>query len=178
MEDKGFRPRAAAGGKKENSMKYRIISVGKIRENHYRQGINEYLKRLRAYTPVELVEGLEEKVPPRAGDKEIANLLNKEAGRILNLVTRDDRLVLLDLKGQTLSSVQLAGQINSWNTGTFSRVNFIIGGPHGVDPEIKKRGHQTLALSALTLPHQMAVLVLCEQLYRSFRIIRGEPYHR
>ena len=159
-------------------MKYRIISVGKIREKFYAQGVNEYLKRLGPYTVIELLEGLEEKVSPRAGAKDIEKVLNKEGERILSLLGDNEILVVLDGQGTLLTSEDLARCIEEWNMSGLSRVNLVIGGSHGLADIVKKRADRIISFSKMTFPHQMAVLILSEQIYRGFKILKGEPYHK
>jgi 23S rRNA (pseudouridine1915-N3)-methyltransferase len=159
-------------------MKYRIISVGKIREPFFTDGINEYLKRLRPYTNIEIVDGLEEKTNPKATDKEIQRILDKEGERILSLLSPEELLVALDSHGQQLSSEQLAAQMEKWNSSGISRISMVVGGSHGLAPAVKQRADFILSFSPMTFPHQMAVLILTEQIYRAFKIIRGEPYHK
>ncbi|MDD2620637.1 MAG: 23S rRNA (pseudouridine(1915)-N(3))-methyltransferase RlmH [Syntrophomonadaceae bacterium] len=158
-------------------MKYRIISVGKIREPFYLEGINEYLKRLGPYTNIELLDGLEEKISPRASEKEIQKFLKKEGDKILNLLGKDEIVVVLDIKGMQLTSEGLAEQITVWNTSGKSRINLIIGDAYGLCDEVKKRADYKISFSHMTFPHQMAVLILTEQIYRGFKILKGEPYH-
>ncbi|HOB12050.1 MAG TPA: 23S rRNA (pseudouridine(1915)-N(3))-methyltransferase RlmH [Syntrophomonadaceae bacterium] len=159
-------------------MKYRIISVGKIREPFFTEGINEYLKRLRPYTSIEIVDGLEEKTNPKATEKEIQRILNKEGERVLALLSQDELLVALDSHGQQLSSEQFAAYIEKWNTSGLARVNLVVGGSHGLAPAVKQRAGFILSFSPMTFLHQMAVLILIEQIYRAFKIIKGEPYHK
>jgi 23S rRNA (pseudouridine1915-N3)-methyltransferase len=159
-------------------MKYRIISVGKIREPFYQAGIKEYTKRLNSYTSIELLEGLEEKINPRAGDKEIEKILYKEGEKILGLLGKDELLIIFDITGKSLDSHQLAQYINEWNHSGNPRVNLVIGGSHGLSEEVRQRAHQSISFSSMTFPHQMAVLMLVEQLYRGYKIIRGEKYHK
>ncbi|MGR6837313.1 23S rRNA (pseudouridine(1915)-N(3))-methyltransferase RlmH [Syntrophomonas erecta] len=160
-------------------MKYRIISVGKIREPFYVNGINEYLKRLVVYTGIELVEGLEEKVGSRAGEKEILRVLKKEGERILALGGGSDEiLVVLDSRGKQMTSEDFAYQMETWHQSGHYRVNLVVGGPHGVSDEVRRRADLILSFSRMTFLHQMAVLILIEQLYRGVKIIKGEPYHK
>lgn len=159
-------------------MRYRIISVGKIRESFYIDGINEYLKRVKPYTSIQLVDGLEEKTPPKAGNKDIDRVLQKEGERILSLLGPDDLPVVFDSRGQQLSSPEFARQIEQWNTSPYSRVNLIVGGSHGLSPAVKQQARLAISLSEMTFVHQMAVLILTEQIYRGFKILRGEPYHK
>lgn len=159
-------------------MKYRIISVGKIREPFCVNGIKEYLKRLTPYTNIELVEGLEEKISPRAGVKDIEKGLQKEGAKLLNLIGDDEIVVVLDIKGEVVTSEEWAKYIEQLNVSSTSRVNLIIGGSFGVDEKVKQRAQRLVSFSKMTFPHQMAVLMLTEQIYRGFKIIKGEPYHK
>ena len=159
-------------------MKYRIISVGKMREKFYAEGVSEYLKRLGPYTTIELWDGLEEKVNPRAGAKDIEKVLNKEGERILSLVADNELLVVLDGQGKLLSSEDLAHCLEGWNLSGVSRVNLVVGGSHGLADIVKKRADRIISFSKMTFPHQMAVLILSEQIYRGFKILKGEPYHK
>ncbi|SHH21263.1 23S rRNA (pseudouridine1915-N3)-methyltransferase [Thermosyntropha lipolytica DSM 11003] len=159
-------------------MKYRIISVGKIKEAFYIDGIREYRKRLAPYASLELVEGLEEKISPQARKAEIARALEKEGDKILALLGDRDLLVVLDIKGQQMTSEEVAYFIEKMNLSGKSRINFVIGGANGISSRVKKRADYLWSFSPLTFPHQMAVLILTEQLYRAFKIIKGEPYHK
>jgi len=159
-------------------MRYRIISVGRIREKYFLDGIAEYLKRLTRYGKIDLVDGLEEKSSPRAGEAEIKQALNREGERILALLDSDEILVVLDSNGQLMTSEDLAGHIDKWNMGGASRISMVVGSSLGLSDAVKKRAHLAVSMGRMTLPHQMAVLVLTEQIYRAFKIIKGEPYHK
>jgi 23S rRNA (pseudouridine1915-N3)-methyltransferase len=159
-------------------LQIRLISVGKVKEPFYRDGVREYLKRLKPYAPVELVEGLDEKTNPRAGDKEIEGVLYKEGQRVLGLLREDELLVALDAGGRSMGSESFARWLEGLLLSGKPRVSFLIGSAAGISESVRQRADHTLSLSAMTLPHQMAVLVLTEQIYRAFRIMRGEPYHR
>ncbi|HBQ84924.1 MAG TPA: 23S rRNA (pseudouridine(1915)-N(3))-methyltransferase RlmH [Syntrophomonas sp.] len=159
-------------------MKYRILSVGKIRESFYNSGVEEYIKRLRPYANIEVVDGLEEKISPHAGAREIEKLLDKEGQRILNLIGENEITIVLDVKGRSLSSEELAGHMRKWNESGKGRVNLVIGGAHGLSEQVKRQSDEQISFSRMTFPHQMAVLILTEQIYRGFKIIKGEPYHK
>ncbi|MGI5921165.1 MAG: 23S rRNA (pseudouridine(1915)-N(3))-methyltransferase RlmH [Syntrophomonadaceae bacterium] len=159
-------------------MKYRIISVGKIKDDFYLRGINEYLKRLRPYVQIEMIDSLEEKLSPHAGAKEIEKVLDKEGAKILALINDNDLSIAMDIKGKQLSSEELAGCIEHWNMSGKARVNFIIGASYGLSAQVKQKADQLISFSRLTFPHHMAVLILSEQLYRGFKILKGEPYHK
>ncbi len=152
--------------------------MGKIREPFYLEGVREYLKRLAPYTSIELIEGLEEKIGPRAGEKEVQSILRKEAEKIKRWLDKDEILVVLDLEGQVRSSEEIARQLEKWNASGKSRVTFLLGAAHGLANEIKKEAQESISLSRMTFPHQMAVLILAEQIYRGFKILKGEPYHK
>lgn len=156
----------------------RLISVGKIREPFYRAGVQEYLKRLKPYVQIELLEGLDEKLSPRAGEKEVANVLAKEGQRVLGLIKDDEILAVLDVKSRALDSEGLAGWLDDLQCSGKTRITFLIGGAAGLSDEVRRRADFAISLSNLTLPHQMAALVLAEQIYRAFKIMRGEPYHK
>lgn len=158
-------------------MRYRIISVGKIREKFYAQGVSEYIKRLAPYTSIEIAEGFEEKISPRAGEKDIEKALRKEGERILSLLGDNEVLVILDVQGILLSSEGLAQCMEKWNMSGQTRVNLVIGSTHGLADMVKKRADRIISFSKMTFPHQMAVLILAEQVYRGFKILKGEPYH-
>ncbi|MBC7075328.1 MAG: 23S rRNA (pseudouridine(1915)-N(3))-methyltransferase RlmH [Syntrophomonadaceae bacterium] len=159
-------------------MKYRIISVGKINERFFAEGINEYLKRLAPYASIQLVEGLEERVRPRAGEREIAKFLDKEGDKVLKFLGKNDLLIVFDGRGKSLSSEGLAEYMANWNVSGCNCVNLVIGSSHGLANKVKEKADNIISLSRMTFPHQMAVLILAEQVYRAFKILRGEPYHR
>lgn len=158
-------------------MKTRVISVGKIREPFYQLGIQEYIKRLGPYTSVELLTGLEEKSPARPGSHDIDQVKYKEGQRILQLLAPGEYLVLCDVEGRKTSSPELAVRVQQWMLSGKTRINIVVGGAYGVDEQLKQVAQERISLSRLTFPHQMAVLILVEQLYRAFKIIRQEPYH-
>ena len=158
-------------------MKIRIISVGKIREPFYNSGIQEYVKRLGSYSNIQLETGFEAKAPARPSDQDIQQVKQKEGQRILQQLTPGEYLVVCDIKGQAFSSTELAARVEQWMLSGKSRINIVVGGAYGLDRDVIEAAHERISLSRLTLPHQMAVLILVEQLYRAFKILRGEPYH-
>ena len=159
-------------------VKYRIISVGKIREPFYNNGIQEYLKRLKSYTSIELIDGLEEKISPKAGAGEIDKCIQKEGAKIIDLVSNDEIVIAFDIKGELLSSEEWAQYIEGLNVRSSGRVNMIVGGSFGLDEKVKQRAERLISFSRMTFPHQMAVLMLTEQIYRGFKINKREPYHK
>jgi 23S rRNA (pseudouridine1915-N3)-methyltransferase len=158
-------------------LKIRIISVGKIREPFYNSGIQEYVKRLRPYSDIQLQSGFEARAPARPGDHDIQQVKQKEGQRILQQLSPGEYLVVCDIEGQAYSSTELAARVEQWMLSGKARINIVVGGAYGLDREVIAAADERISLSRLTLPHQMAVLILVEQIYRAFKILRGEPYH-
>jgi len=155
----------------------RIIAVGKIKEDFYKRGIEHYLIRLQPYTRVEVIE-LQES---RAGEKsrfQVQKALEEEALEITKNIRDDAHLIALSAEGKAMASEELAFYLERLLVEGKSKVDFLVGGPSGLAENIKKRADLCLSLSALTFPHRLVRLILLEQLYRCFKIIRGEPYHR
>lgn len=167
-----------AEGEGAVSLKWIIVSVGKIREDYLRRGVFDYLTRLKPYVSIELIEGLEVNIGSKATLAEIRKGVVEEGRRILDKVRREDILVALDEKGRLMDSLELAEWLQAAICQGKGRVVVVIGGPNGLADEVKKRADLVLSLSRLTFPHQMAVLIWVEQLYRCLRIMRGEPYHK
>ena len=155
-----------------------LITVGKLKEKYLREGINEYLKRLQAYAKVDIIELADEKEPYNASAAEELQIKAKEGERIKAKIKPDDYVIALAIEGAMLDSPGLAKKIDSLATQGHSDLTFIIGGSLGLDESVLKRADFKLSFSALTFPHQLMRLILLEQIYRSFRIIKGEPYHK
>ena len=147
-----------------------IITVGKIKEKYIREGIDDYLKRLSKFTKIELVE-----LEDESFDK--AKTLKKEADKILKKINPKSFIVTLEIDGKELSSIELSELIEK-TTITHSNITFIIGGSYGLDAEIKKLSNYKLSFSKMTFPHQLFRIILLEQIYRSFKIINNESYHK
>ncbi len=146
-------------------LKITIVAVGKLKEKFWKEACQEYLKRLSAYAKVSICE-----LPD--SNKE------KEAAAILEVLPEKDPVLLLDIKGKELSSEQLSEKIDSYSLYGASHLVFIVGGSDGVTNEIKKRATQCISFGPITLPHNLARVVLLEQIYRAFKISRKEPYHK
>ncbi|WP_164219291.1 23S rRNA (pseudouridine(1915)-N(3))-methyltransferase RlmH [Virgibacillus sp. YIM 98842] len=159
-------------------MKITIVSVGKLKEKYLKQGIQEYLKRLGNYAKVEIIEVTDEKAPESMSKGEMEAVKRKEGTRILSHVSQDAYVITLEIGGKMLSSEQLAAKIDELATYGKSKVVFVIGGSLGISREVQERSDLALSFSKLTFPHQLMRLVLLEQVYRGFRILRGEPYHK
>lgn len=159
-------------------MNITIISVGKLKEKYLKMGIEEYTKRLGSYAKVEIVEVADEKAPENLSIADMEIVKKKEGERILSKIGEDTYVVALAIEGKMKSSEQFAADIQSLMTYGRSKVAFIIGGSLGLHEDVMKRSDEKLSFSKMTLPHQLMKLVLVEQVYRAFRIIKGEPYHK
>lgn len=159
-------------------MNITIISVGKLKEKYLKQGIEEYVKRLRSYATIQLIEVPDEKAPENLSEAQMTEVKDKEGQRILSKINADSYVVTLEIQGKQLTSEGLAQQLDQLATHGKSKVTFVIGGSLGLSEEVLKRSDFVLSFSKMTLPHQLMRLVLVEQVYRSFRINRGEPYHK
>ena len=158
-------------------MEIKIIATGKIKNNYLQDGINEYIKRLRPYTDVNMIEVNDERVPsnPSQADKEL--LMQKEGNRILDLLSDRTYVIALDVKGKPMTSPGLAKSIKNLQIRGYSSISFVIGGALGLSKEVLGKADYRLSMSHMTFTHQMVRLILMEQVYRAFKIIRGEPYH-
>lgn len=159
-------------------MNIQIITVGKLKENYLVQGIAEYVKRLGPYAKVQIVEVPDEKAPESMSAAEEAQVKQREGERILAKLHADVYVVALAIDGKPLSSEELARQVQDLATYGRSHVAFVIGGSLGLAPEVLARADLKLSFGRMTLPHQLMRLVLVEQVYRAFKIMRGEPYHK
>lgn len=159
-------------------MKFQIITVGKLKEKYLKDGIAEYLKRLQRYATVEIVEVADEQTPDGASEAEELQIKAKEGQRIQKYIKDDTYLIALAIEGTMFTSEQLAEKIEQLGLTGKSHITLVIGGSLGLDAGILKRADLLLSFSKLTFPHQLMRLILVEQLYRSYRIIKGEPYHK
>ncbi|MBQ9119896.1 MAG: 23S rRNA (pseudouridine(1915)-N(3))-methyltransferase RlmH [Lachnospiraceae bacterium] len=159
-------------------MRITIIGVGKIKEKFFTDAIAEYSKRLSRYIKLEIIELADEKTPDHASAAEEEQIKKKEGERILKSIKDGAYVIALAIEGKQLSSTELADRIEQLSIGGDSHIVFIIGGSLGLDPEVLKRADYLLSFSKMTFPHQLMRVVLLEQIYRSYRIIQGEPYHK
>lgn len=159
-------------------MNIEIISVGKLKEKYLKQGVNEYLKRLQAYAKVTVTELADEPTPDQVSNHEKALILNKEGERILNYISPQQKVIVLAIEGDLITSEKLADQLNQYAIYGNSKVVFVIGGSLGLSDAVKQRADWTISFGRITLPHQLMRLVLSEQIYRAFRIINGHAYHK
>ncbi len=159
-------------------MNISIITVGKLKEKYLKQGIDEYLKRLSAYAKIEIIEVPDEKAPEELSETEMLIVKQKEGERILAKINPDAHVIALAIEGKLKSSEELADGLDKLATYGKSKVAFVIGGSLGLSEDVLKRADEKLSFSRMTFPHQLMRLILVEQVYRAFRIIRGEPYHK
>lgn len=158
-------------------MNISIFSVGKLKEKYLKQGIDEYLKRLGPYAKVEVIEVPDEKAPENLSETEMEQVKDKEGERILAKISDDTYVIILAIQGKMLSSEELAREIDQLATYGKSKIAFVIGGSLGLSKAVEKRADYALSFSKMTFPHQLMRLVLVEQIYRAFRINRGDAYH-
>lgn len=159
-------------------MKITLITVGKIKEKYLKEAIAEYSKRLNRYCKLEIIEVADEKTPDQASEMLEEQIRNKEADRILKYIKDDMYVITLEIEGKMLSSEELADKIASLGIQGKSSVAFVIGGSIGLGIDVLKRSDYALSFSKMTFPHQLMRVILLEQIYRSYRIINGEPYHK
>ena len=159
-------------------MKITVITVGKIKEKFLKEAIAEYSKRLSKYCKLEIVEVADEKTPDNASEVVEDAIRSKEAERILKYVKDDAFVITLEINGKQLSSEELADKIDKLGVQGTSHIIFIIGGSIGLGQEVLQKSNYALSFSKMTFPHQLMRVILLEQIYRSYRIINGEPYHK
>lgn len=164
--------------RKESVVKITVISVGKLKEKYLKDAIAEYAKRLGKYCKLELLEVADEKIPDNAGSAAESAVRAKEGERILKFVRDDAYVITLEIDGAQLSSESLSERIENLGIQGKSHIIFIIGGSIGLGEEVRGRSDFALSFSKMTFPHQLMRVILLEQIYRSFRIINGEPYHK
>lgn len=159
-------------------MKIRLLVVGHLKEQYWKDAQNEYIKRLQPYAKVELEEVDDLPSSKNASEAEMEEVKTKENAKILSKIKPNEFVVLLDLGKEQHDSVQLSKDLDKWMRDGGSNVTFVIGGSLGLTDEMRRRGNATLTLSKLTFTHQMVRVILLEQIYRSFKILHNEPYHK
>ena len=159
-------------------MKITIITVGKIKEKYLKDAIAEYSKRLSRYCKLEILEVADEKTPDGASEIVEENIREKEGERILKLIKEDAYVITLEISGKMLTSEELADRIETLGIQGKSHLVFVIGGSIGLGREVLRRSDYALSFSKMTFPRQLMRVILLEQIYRSYRIINGEPYHK
>ncbi len=166
-------------------MKIDVICVGKIKEKFYRDALDEYKKRLSKYCNLNVIEVQDEKTPDKASAIEEVEIKRKEGEKILKYLGGTGKgsdgkayVITLEINGKEIDSVELSKKIDSLGVSGVSHIQFVIGGSLGLADEVIGRADYHLSFSKMTFPHQLMRVILLEQIYRSYRIISGEPYHK
>lgn len=163
---------------KGEEMKIDIICVGKLKEKYLTGAVSEYTKRLSKYCNIQIKEVPDEKAPEGASDAQQIQIKQKEGQGILKHIKSDTYVIALAIEGKQYRSEEFADKIEKLGVGGQSHIAFVIGGSLGLSDEVMQRANEEISFSKMTFPHQLMRVVLLEQVYRGFRIIRGEPYHK
>ena len=159
-------------------MKITLVTVGKIKEKFFEDAIKEYSKRLSRYCKLEILQVADEKTPEGASETVEIQIKEKEGQRILSLIRDDAYVIALAIEGKMLDSEELAERIEKLGVSGISQIVFVIGGSLGLSAQVMKRADYALSFSRMTFPHQLMRVVLLEQIYRSYRIMNHQPYHK
>jgi 23S rRNA (pseudouridine1915-N3)-methyltransferase len=165
-------------GKDGLTVQIRILAVGKTKGKYLQLGLQEFKKRLAPYVRLELIDVAEEKLADSLSPREEGQAVAREGERLVKLLKPGEYVIALDAGGRSFSSEELAQYLSQLALHGKSSLAFLIGGPLGLSPAVRSRADLVLSLSPLTFTHQLVRLILLEQLYRAFRIMRGEPYHK
>ena len=158
-------------------MKFHVVCIGKLKDTYLRDGVAEFVKRMRSYGGIAITELNESKIGDKPSDADRKQVVIEEGQRLLKAVPKSAYTVLLDVYGKTMSSEQLAAMVSQLEVDGISDMAFIIGGAFGVSDELRQAVKYKLSFSPMTFTHQMVRLLLVEQIYRSAKINRNEPYH-
>lgn len=159
-------------------MNITFVTVGKIKEKYFRDAVAEYQKRLSKYCKLDIIEVADEKTPDRASEALEDQIRQKEAERILKNIKENTYCIALTIDGRKRDSVNLAEHIEQLGISGKSNLVFVIGGSLGLHDSVIERADEKLSFSDMTFPHQLMRVILMEQIYRCYRIINGEPYHK
>lgn len=159
-------------------MEIRILSVGKIKEKYLNDGIAEYAKRLGRYCRLSFIQVADEKTPDKASEAVNRQIKETEGARLLKAIREQDYVIALAIDGKTPDSVELSRMLAKLGVDGISSVTFVIGGSLGLDDRVLARADLRLSFSRMTFPHQLMQMILLEQIYRSYRIMNHEPYHK
>lgn len=159
-------------------MKIKLVTVGKLKEKYLIQGINEYLKRLNSYAKMEIIEVPDEKAQKNSVTLKCFKSKKKKANVFWGKINDNEYVFVLAINGKQLSSEEFSKEIEQLGISGKSNLTFVIGGSLGLSDSVLQRSNQQISFRSLTYPHQLMRLVLVEQIYRGFRIMKGEPYHK
>ena len=158
-------------------MRFYVVCIGKLKDAYLRDGVAEFVKRMRPYGGIAITELNESKIGDKPSDEDRKQVVVEEGERLLKAIPKNAYTVLLDVYGKTMSSEDLAKTIAKLEVDGISDMAFIVGGAFGVSDELRKSVHYKLSFSPMTFTHQMVRLLLVEQIYRASKINRNEPYH-
>ena len=159
-------------------MKIQILCVGKVKEKFYRDAISEFEKRLSRYCKLEILEVADEQTPEEASDALKEQIKSKEGARLLAKIKPDAFVVTLEILGKKMNSEEFSSFMERAAMQHKGQLVFIIGGSLGLSKEVCERSDAAISFSDMTFPHQLMRVILCEQIYRGFRILNNEPYHK
>lgn len=159
-------------------MKISIVCVGKIKEKFYRDAMEEYLKRLSRYCRTEILEVADEKTPENASPAEEEQIKRREGERLLSKLKDDAYVITLEITGSKVDSPAFSNLLEQIGISGKSHIQFVIGGSLGLHEIVSAKADKKLSFSDMTFPHQLMRIILCEQIYRGYRIMYGEPYHK
>ena len=159
-------------------MNINIIAVGRIKEKYIQEGIKEFSKRLSRYCNLKIVEVDDEKAPENLSDKEMEAVKQKEGQKILSKIPQNSFIISLEIQGREISSEDLSKIMEDIMVSGINDITFIIGGSLGLSDEVRSKSDFKLSFSKMTFPHQLMRLILLEQVYRGWRIMKNEPYHK
>ena len=163
---------------KATSMSIIILTVGKIKEKFYKDALAEYGKRLSKYCKLEIIEVTDEKTPENASELVENKIKEKEAIRLIKYIKEDSYVIALSIQGNAYDSVQFSKRIETLGVQGKSNIIFLIGGSLGLHDTILRRADEKISFSTMTFPHQLMRVILLEQIYRAYRIMNHEPYHK
>lgn len=166
------------GRREKKYMNITILAVGKVKEAFYRQAVDEFKKRLGRYCRLNIIEVQDEKTPDKAGDALECQIKEKEALRLLKHIKETDYVITLEIDGEQPDSAALSRKLDRLGIEGTSSISFVIGGSLGLHEIVTRRSDYRLSFSNMTFPHQLMRVILLEQIYRSYRIMNGEPYHK
>lgn len=159
-------------------MKTAILCVGKLKERYFREAATEYAKRISRFGGIEIVECPDVSEPRNASAADIQRIVALEGADVLQKISARDYVIALAIDGARIDSPALAQKIGKWEDGGVYRAVFLIGGSNGLSPDVRRRANEALSFSPMTFPHQLARIMLLEQLYRARKILAGEAYHK
>lgn len=159
-------------------MKISILCVGKMKEKYFVSAVEEYAKRLGRYCSLEIVEVADEKTPDKASAAEEEQIRRREGDRLTRVMKSDAYTITLEIDGTMMDSIAFSRKLDGLGVCGISHIQFVIGGSLGLSREVRQASDLALSFSKMTFPHQLMRVILLEQIYRSYRIIRGEPYHK